>query len=339
MNMLYHLPARLEKPMNGGRLRAWTLALPVVLAAGTAIAQEYPAGPVRFIVPLPAGGTMDILARTVGAPMGRALGQNVIVDNRPGGGGGGIIGIEAAARAPADGHTVLFIANGFTMNPALRSRLPFDTVKDFTAIARIASNPLVVSVHPSLPAKTLKELVALARARPGELTFASGTATGGLRLNAERFKAVTGIDIVNVPYQGGPPAVMAVIGGHTSILIVNVSETVPHVASGRLRPLAVTSLKRSDVLQDVPTVAESGYSGFEALMWYGAAVRSAAPKGAIDRLSAEFNRAARLPEVSDALDKKGLSVATMEPGEFDAFVRAEIERNGRIISQLNLKVE
>jgi tripartite-type tricarboxylate transporter receptor subunit TctC len=306
---------------------------------GTTPAQDFPSGPVRFIVPLPAGGTMDIIARTVGAPLGRALGQNVIVDNRPGGGGGGIIGIEAAARAPADGHTVLFVANGFTMNPALRSRLPFDTVKDFTGLALIASNPLAVSVHPSLPARTLKQLVALARARPGELTFASGTATGGLRLNAERFKAVAGIDIVNVPYQGGAPAVMSVIGGHTSILIVNVSETVPHAASGRLRALAVTSLKRSDALKDVPTVAESGYPGFEALMWYGAAVRSAAPRPAIERLAAEFNRAARLPEVSDALDRKGLSVATMEQGAFDAFVRAEIERNGEAIRKLGLKVE
>jgi tripartite-type tricarboxylate transporter receptor subunit TctC len=313
---------------------ASALALP-----GTAPAQDFPSGPLRFIVPLPAGGTMDSIARTVGAPIGRALGQNVIVDNRPGGGGGGIIGIEAAARAPADGHTVLLIANGFTMNPALRSRLPFDTARDFTGLALIASNPLAVSVHPSLPVQTLKQLVALARAQPGELTFASGTATGGLRLNAERFKAMAGIDIVNVPYQGGSPAVMSVIGGHTSILIVNVSETVPHVASGRLRPLAVTSLRRSDVLKDVPTVAESGYPGFEALMWYGAAARSAAPRSAIDRLAAEFNRAVRLPEVSDALDKKGLSVATMEQNEFDAFVRAEIERNGKIISQLNLKVE
>jgi tripartite-type tricarboxylate transporter receptor subunit TctC len=296
---------------------ACVLVLASALAfPGTAPAQDFPSGPLRFIVPLPAGGTMDGIARTVGTPIGRALGQNVVVDNRPGGGGG-----------------------GFTMNPALRSRLPFDTVKDFTGLALIASNPLAVSVHPSLPVHTLKQLVALARARPGELTFASGTATGGLRLNAERFKAVAGIDIVNVPYQGGSPAVMSVIGGHTSILIVNVSETVPHVASGRLRALAVTSLKRSDVLKDVPTVAESGYPGFEALMWYGAAARSAAPKSAIDRLSAEFNRAVRLPEVSDALDRKGLSVATMEQGEFDAFVRSEIERNGKIISQLNLKVE
>jgi tripartite-type tricarboxylate transporter receptor subunit TctC len=323
-----------NKSKTGALLLASALAFPA-----TAPAQDFPSGPLRFIVPLPAGGTMDGIARTVGTPIGRAMGQNVIVDNRPGGGGGGIIGIEAAARAPADGHTVLFIANGFTMNPALRSRLPFDTVKDFTGVALIASNPLVVSVHPSVPVKTLKQLVTLAKARPGELTFASGTATGGLRLNAERFKAVAGIDIVNVPYQGGSPAVMSVIGGHTSILIVNLSETVPHVATGRLRALAVTSLKRESVLKDVPTVAESGYAGFEALMWYGAAARSAAPKTAIDRLSAEFNRAVRLPEVSDALDRKGLSVATMEQREFDAFVRAEIERNGRIIGQLNLKVE
>jgi len=307
--------------------------------AAAAAAQEFPSAAVRFVVPLPAGGTMDIIARTLGQPVARALGQNVIVDNRPGGGGGGIIGTEVVARAPADGHTVLFIGNGFTMNPALRSKLPYDTVKDFTAVARVASNPLVVSVHPSLPAKTLKQLVALARARPGELTFASGTAAGGLRLNAERFRAAAGIDIVNVPYQGGVPAVTAVLGGHTSILIVNVSETVPHVASGRLRPLAVTSLERNGALKEVPTVAESGYAGFEALMWYGVVVRAAVPKVALDRLSAEITRAVHLPEVSDALDRKGLSVATMRPAEFDAFIRAEIQNNGAIIREINLKVE
>jgi tripartite-type tricarboxylate transporter receptor subunit TctC len=280
---------------------------------------------------------MDIIARTVGQPAARALGQNVIVDNRPG--GGGIIGTEAVARAPADGHTVLFIGNGFTMNPALRAKLPYDTEKDFTAVARVASNPLVVSVHPSLPVKSLKQLVALARARPGELTFASGTAAGGLRLNAERFKAAVGIDIVNVPYQGGVPAVTAVLGGHTSILIVNVSETVPHVASGRLRPLAVTSLERKGALKEVPTVAESGYPGFEALMWYGVVARVAVPKGVIDRLSTEMARAVELPEVSDALDRIGLSVAVMRPAEFDAFIRVEIQRNGRIIREIRLRVE
>ena len=282
---------------------------------------------------------MDIIARALGQTVARALAQNVIVDNRPGGGGGGIIGTEAVARAPADGHTVLFIGNGFTMNPALRAKLPYNTEKDFTAVARVASNPLVISVHPSLPVTSLKQLVALARARPGELTFASGTAAGGLRLNAERFRAAAGIDIVNVPYQGGVPAVTAVMGGHTSILIVNVSETVPHVASGRLRPLAVTSLERNGALKEVPTVAESGYPGFEALMWYGVVTRAAAPRGAIDRVSAEIIRAVQLAEVSDALDRKGLSVAAMRPAEFDAFVRAEILSNSRIIREINLKVE
>jgi len=315
------------------------IASAAALAAGAGVAQEFPSNPVRFVVPLPAGGTMDIIARTLGQPVARALGQNVVVDNRPGGGGGGIIGAEVVARAPADGHTVLFIGNGFTMNPALRTKLPYDTEKDFTAVARVASNPLVVSVHPSLPVKTLKQLVALARARPGELTFASGTAAGGLRLNAERFKAAVGIDIVNVPYQGGVPAVTAVLGGHTSILIVNVSETVPYVAAGRLRPLAVTSLERNGALKEVPTVAESGYPGFEALMWYGVVARTAAPKGAIDRLSAAITRAVQLPEVSDALERKGLSVATMRPAEFDAFIRAEIESNGRMVRALKLVVE
>jgi tripartite-type tricarboxylate transporter receptor subunit TctC len=282
---------------------------------------------------------MDIIARALGQPVARALGQNVFVDNRPGGGGGGIIGTEAVARAPADGHTVLFIGNGFSMNPALRAKLPYDTEKDFTGVARVASNPLVISVHPSLPVKSLRELVALARARPGELTFASGTAAGGLRLNAERFKAAAGIDIVNVPYQGGVPAVTAVIGGHTSILIVNVSETVPHVASGRLRPLAVTSLERSGALKDVPTVAESGYPGFEALMWYGVVARTVTPGAAVSRLSDELVRAVELPEVSGAFSRQGLSVAAMKATEFDAFIRAEIQRNGRIIREIKLRVE
>jgi len=309
------------------------------LGAVAVPAQEFPSAPVRFVVPLPAGGTMDIIARTLGQPVARALGQNVVVDNRPGGGGGGIIGTEVVARAPADGHTVLFIGNGFTMNPALRAKLPYDTAKDFTGLARVASNPLVVSVHPSLPVKTLKQLVALARTRPGELTFASGTAAGGLRLNAERFKAAAGIDIVNVPYQGGVPAVTAVLGGHTSILIVNVSETVPHVAAGRLRPLAVTSLERNGALKEIPTVAESGYAGFEALMWYGVVARAAAPRGAIGRLSGELERALRLPEVSETLGRLGLTRAPMGPGEFDAFLRAEIESNGRMVRALKLVVE
>lgn len=307
--------------------------------AAAAAAQDFPTGPVRFVVPLPPGGTMDIIARTLGVPASRALGQNVLVENRPGGGGGGTIGTEAVARAAADGHTVLFVGNGFSMNPTLRAKLPYDTVKDFSGLARVASNPLVISVHPSLPARTVKQLVGIARARPGELTFASGTAAGGLRLNAERFKAAAGIDILNVPYQGGHAAVVAVIGGHTSILMVNVSETVPHIQSGRLRALAVTSLERIAALKDTPTVAESGYPGFEALMWYGVVARSAAPKNAIDRLGAELLRTLQPAEVKDAFARLGLSTAPMGPAEFDAFIRSEIQSNGKIIKSIGLKAE
>lgn len=307
--------------------------------AAAAAAQDFPTGPVRFVVPLPPGGTMDIIARTLGVPASRALGQNVLVENRPGGGGGGTIGTEAVARAAADGHTALFVGNGFSMNPTLRAKLPYDTVRDFSGLARVASNPLVISVHPSLPARTVKQLVGLARARPGELTFASGTAAGGLRLNAERFKAAAGIDILNVPYQGGHAAVVAVIGGHTSILMVNVSETVPHIQSGRLRALAVTSLERIAALKDTPTVAESGYPGFEALMWYGVVARSAAPKNAIDRLGAELLRTLQPAEVKDAFARLGLSTAPMGPAEFDAFIRSEIQSNGKIIKSIGLKAE
>jgi tripartite-type tricarboxylate transporter receptor subunit TctC len=321
------------------RLHMFLAALGMIAAAGPLLAQDFPTGPVRFVVPLPPGGTMDIIARTVGMPASRALGQNVIVENRPGGGGGGIIGAEVVARAPADGHTVLFVGNGFTMNPTLRAKMPYDTAKDFTGVARVASNPLVISVHPSVPAKSLKQLVALARARPGELTFASGTAAGGLRLNAERFKAVAGIDILNVPYQGGHAAVVAVIGGHTSILMVNVSETVPHVESGRLRALAVTSRERIGVLKEIPTVAESGYPGFEALMWYGVVARSAVSKGTIERLSGDITRTLQLADVKDSLGRLGLSTAPMSAAEFDAFFKAEIQNNGKVIKAIGLKAE
>ena len=322
--------------MTPTRIGACLLCLAAVWAAAAG-AQDFPAHPVRFVVPLPAGGTLDLIARTVGPPAGRALGQNVLVENRPG--ASSVIGTEAVARAPADGHTVLLVGNAFTMNPTLRPKLPYDTVRDFAAVARVAANPLVIAVHPSLPARTLKELVALARSRPGELTYASGTAAGGLRLNAERFKAAAGIDIVNVPYQGGAPAVIAVMGGHTSILMVNVSETVPQIASGRLRALAVTSLVRSDALKDVPTVAESGFPGFEALMWYGAVARSGTPGSVIERLGAALSRSLQLADVKDALARVGLAGAPLGQAEFDAFLKVEFERNAKLIKALNLKAE
>ena len=300
-------------------------------------AQTFPAKPIRIIAPFPPGAGTDTLARTLSGPLSKALGQNIIVENRPG--AGTVVGTEVAARSPADGHTVLIIANSFTINPAVRSKLPYDALKDFTGVARIASTPMVFSVHPSVPAKTLKELIVLARARPGEITYASSGAGTGHHLAGELFKSLAKIDLIHVPYQGGAPAAMAVMGGHTSILLVNILSTAPHVATGRLRALAVTSPERSEVLKDVPTVAESGFPGFDTAIWFGTVVPSATPKEAVNRLSAEILRALQLAEVKDIITKIGMNAAGLPAAEFDVFLRAELRSNEKIARAVNLRID
>ena len=311
---------------------ALLLGIPLV-----AHAQTFPSKPIRIIAPFPPGAGTDTLARTLSGPLSKALGQNIIVENRPG--AGTVVGTEVAARSPADGHTVLIIANSFTINPAVRSKLPYDALKDFTGVARIASTPMVFSVHPSVPAKTLKELIVLARARPGEITYASSGAGTGHHLAGELFKSLAKIDLIHVPYQGGAPAAMAVMGGHTSILLVNILSTAPHVATGRLRALAVTSPERSEVLKDVPTVAESGFPGFDTAIWFGTVVPSATPKDAVNRLSAEILRALQLSEVKDIITRIGMNSAGLPAAEFDVFLRAELRSNEKIARAVNLRID
>jgi len=308
-----------------------------MLMCAAAVAQEFPSKSVRLIVPFPPGGAVDIIARSMGPPLGRGLGQGVIVENRPG--ANTIIGAETVFRAPADGHAVLLMATSYTVNAIVRSKLPYDTFKDFTGVTRLASNPLVISVHPSVPARTIKELVALGRARPGELTYATASLLGGQRLAMELFKEAAKFDATAIAYGGGAPAGTAVIGGHTMILVANIAETAPFAAAGKLRALAVTSLNRHELLPQIPSIAESGYPGFEALNWFGAVVRSQTPKPAIQRLNAEITKAMESPEAKGVLTKQGLAPAPMSPEEFDAFLRAETERNARVIKALNLKVE
>ena len=300
-------------------------------------AQAFPSRPVRLVVPFPAGGAMDSIARILVQPLNRAFGQNVIVDNRPG--GGTVIATEMVARAPADGHTVLFMANSYTINPAVRSKLLYDALKDFAGVSRLATVPVIFSVHPSVPAKTFKELIALARARPGELTYATPGPGTTQHLIGEMLKTAARIDITHVPYQGGAPATMAVMGGHTSVLVINVTESAPHILAGKLRALAVTSLERSGDFKDVPTVAESGFPGFEAITWFGAVVPAATPREAIGRLNTEIVRALQLPEVRVGLGKLGLSPAGMSPGEFDAFIRSELRRNEKLARESNLRID
>lgn len=320
-----------------GRLMS-SVCVALLIAAPWAVhAQSFPSKPVRIIAPFPPGAGTDTLSRTLSGPLSRSLGQSIVVENRPG--GGTVVGTEVAARAPADGHTLLIIANSFTINPAVRSKLPYDALKDFSGVARIASTPMVLAVHPSLPARSLKELIALARARPGELTYATSGAGTGHHLAGELFKSLAKIDLIHVPYQGGAPATTAVVGGHTSVLLVNVLSVAPQAAAGRLRPLAVTSPGRVAVLKDVPTVAESGFPGFDTAIWFGSVVPSATPKEAVDRLSAEILRALQLPEVKDVITKIGLDPSGLGAAEFGAFIRSELQRNEKIARAVNLRID
>ena len=303
----------------------------------TVHAQAFPSKPVRLVVPFPAGGALDTIARNLAPPLSRAFGHNVIVDNRPG--GGTVIATEMVARSPADGHTLLLMANSFTINPAVRSKLPYDALKDFAGVSRLATVPVIFSVHPSVPVKTFKELIALARARPGELTYATPGSGTNQHLIGEMLKSMARIDINHVPYQGGAPATMAVMGGHTSVLIINVTESGPHIQAGKLRALAVTSLERSADFKEVPTVAESGFPGFEAITWFGAVAPAATPRQAINRLNADIVRALQLPDVRNNLFKLGLSAAGTSAEEFDAFIRSELLRNEKVARASNLRID
>jgi tripartite-type tricarboxylate transporter receptor subunit TctC len=315
----------------------FVIAVALALLAGSAFAQGFPSRNVRLIVPFPPAGAVDLIARTLSQPMTAALGQNVIVENRPG--ANTVIGAEVVVRAPADGHTLLLMAPSFTINPVVRSSMPYDTFRDFSGVTRLASNPLVVSVHPALPARSIKELIALARARPGELTFATASILGGQRLAGELLWETAHVKVVNVPYNGGAPAGTAVMGGHNPVLVANVVESAPFIAAGRLRGIAVTGLQRAASLPSVPTIAESGYPGFEALNWFGAVARSGTPKNILERLGSEMTRALQTPEVRDILAKQGLDANPLTLETFDAYMKSEMQRNERIVKTLNLKID
>ena len=261
---------------------ALVLGLGITAAAWS---EDFPSRPLRIVVPNPPGGTVDIVARAVGQEIGQRFGQPVVVEPKPG--GNSLIGMDMVARAAPDGYTILLASSHLTVNPLVR-KLPYDGLNAFAPVALLASTPNVIAVHPSVPVKSLQELIALAKARPNELNYASSTPGSGIHLAAEKFKALAGIEMNYVPYQGGVQAVLAVVGGHAGVVFAPLSDAAPHIASGKLRPLAVTSLQRFDQMKDLPTFAESGFPGFEALPWFGAVVPAGTPKPVISRLSAEM---------------------------------------------------
>lgn len=299
------------------------------MSAGT-LAQDYPTRAIRFVVPFPSSGGGDIIIRALAQKLSERLGQSVVVDNRSGAGGN--VGTEVVARAPADGYT-LVMANisPFAINTSIYKKLPYNPLTDFTPITLVASFPNILVVHPSLPAQSMKELVALARVRPGQLTYASSGAGSTTHLSAEFFRSQAKIDLLHVPYKGGGQALIDLIAGHVTMYFSSVPGALPHVRSRRLRGLAVTSLARSSASPDTPTLAESGYPGFEAITWIGAAAPAGLPRNIVNRLNSEIVDIMRMPEVRDRLIAQGAEPLTCTPEQFAAYIKSEIAKWAKIV--------
>jgi len=319
------------------RMRAAVLAC-IATLAGSALAQSYPVKPVRVVVPQAPGAQSEIFSRLLNQKLSESLGQAVVNDPRPG--AGGAVGAEIAARAAPDGYTLLFGTNStHGANPVLYAKLPYDAVKDFAPIALTVGMPYVLSVHPSLPATSLKQLIALAKARPGQLHYASAGNGSTHHLSGELLKSRARIDIVHVPYKGGPPATVAVAGGEVSMLFNTVGSVHLNVKSGRLRGIGVAAAARSDALPDVPTMAEAGLPGFQMSSWFGLLAPAGTPRPIITRLNAETVKALGTPEVKSATATMGANAMPGTPEQFGEHIKSEIARIGEIAKTAGIKAE
>ena len=301
-----------------------------------AFAQAYPSKPIRYIVPFPAGGGQDLVVRALAPRMSEALGQTVIVDNRPG--AATMVGAELAAKSPPDGYTVFNGSNTtLAINPNLYSKVPYDPIKDFVAVTQIASLPNLLVVHPSLPVRTVKELAALARNRPGQLNYgSSGTGTPA-QLAGVMFGDEAHAKLVHVPYRGSSQALTALISGETQMMFGSMTSTLPFVKSGRLRAIAVTGAKRSLAAPEVPTVAEAAFPGFEAVTWYGLFVPAGTPAAIVSKLNAEVVKILRAPDFRDWLVAQGADPVGSAPDELAAFVKTELAKYAKIVKDSGMR--
>ncbi|MBI2296612.1 MAG: tripartite tricarboxylate transporter substrate binding protein [Betaproteobacteria bacterium] len=301
-------------------------------------AAEYPLRPIRVIVPFPAGGNADLLARIMAQKMSEAWKQTVVVDNRAG--AAGIIGAEAVARAAPDGHTLLMGTTGtLTTNPAVYSKLPYDSLRDFAPVSNFADSPFLLVAHPSLPVRTVKEVIALAKARPGQLHYASFGPGSSAHLVGEMLRSTARIEIVHVAYKGGPPALADLIGGHIEMMFNLLPIVVPHVKSGRLRAIAVTASKRAPALPEVPTFAEAGIPDFEAGSWYGVLAPAGTPKEIIAKLSSEISRILSLADVRQRLAAEGAEPIGNTPEQFAEQIRRDLARWAKIARDARVRVQ
>ncbi|HEY3179293.1 MAG TPA: tripartite tricarboxylate transporter substrate binding protein [Casimicrobiaceae bacterium] len=315
----------------------------VLIAAVCAVSaptfgQSYPSKPIRIIVPYPAGGTSDILARTIGQRLSETLGQPVLVENKPGANGN--VGADLVAKAPPDGHTLLLADIGaLVISPSVYPTLPFDPVKDFAPVTMVAYSPHILVVHPSVPVASVKELVELAKSKPGKLNFAISGVGGAPHLAGVDFAMRTGVDWTYIPYKGGAQAIADVAGGQADVTLNGMLATYPLVQGGKLKLLAVSSAKRMSAIPDVPTIAESGVSGFESGSWQGVVAPAGTPREIVTRLNSEILRIVNAPDMRDRLGKQGADVRTNTPEEFGTFIRTETAKWAKVVKDANIKVE
>ncbi len=300
-------------------------------------AQNFPSKPINIIVPFSAGGTTDILARIVGQALSTELGQSVIIDNRPGAGGN--IGGQAAARAAADGYTLFMGTVGtHAINAALYKKMPFDPIKDFAPLSRVANVPNLLVAHPSQPYKSVQELISYAKANPGAVNFGSSGSGSSIHLSGELFKSMAKVDMVHVPYKGSAPAVSDLLGNQIAVMFDNMPSAIQHVRSGKLRPIAVTTAKRSPELPDVPTIAEAGVPGYEATSWFGLWAPAGTPAPVLDKLHSALTKVLQDPAVVKKIADQGGEVVIDTPAVFEAFIQSEAAKWGKVVKESGAEV-
>ncbi len=322
--------------LHAAALRA-ALCLAASAAAQTNPAAGYPSKPIRWVAPFPPGGTTDIVARAVAQHLTTAFGQSVLIDNRAGAGGN--IAAEIVSKAPPDGYTVLTAFPGLAINPSLYSKLSYDPLRDLAPVVLISAAPLILVVHPSLPVKSVKELIALAKSRPGELHFPSAGNGSSSHLGGELFKSTAKIDIVHVPYKGSNQAIVDLIAGRMSLFVNPLPEMIPFVQSGKLKALAVTSEKRSHVMPSLPTVAEAALPGYEIVTWNGIMAPGATPRPIVNRLYEETARLLKGGELRKQLEDQGLFIMSLGPDQFAPYLRAETDRWAKVVKAAGAKVD
>jgi tripartite-type tricarboxylate transporter receptor subunit TctC len=320
------------------RILGGVLALSMVLALCTAgeAAEPYPSKPVRLIIPFPPGGSNDIVGRLIATKLSERLGKQVIVENH--GGAGGVLGTEMAAKVAPDGYTIVIASAAFAFNPSLY-KLPFDPIKDFAPIAKLATGPNSLVVHPSVPAHTVKELIALLKAKPGEILCAAAGVGSFQHLGTELFKLMTQTDFQIIQFKGGGPAMTDQLGGHTQMSFGSLIQTIPHIQSGKFRVLGTGGLKRSVILPDVPTISEAGVPGYEGTNWWGILAPAGTPAPIVDRLDKELSTIVLSPEVQKLFLKEGAEVDYLGPAQFGPYIAGEIPKWTKVVKEANIKVE